>query len=326
MPAANNALLQVEFAQNPVAMMALTDSGDHKKFKSNQKFWSKMEGFEPVVLANGIRSGGQITSEGTNNKVLVAEVELNLNGAIETVAGDDVTIARPAADKVKKSSVTVNAAGAFAAVAGIDGDTFSDTRGANGGPPLIPVDSVEIGQVWFDDDAAAVVAEDEIHQVSNLHKEMASFPFNQIDYYEGSTSFADALPLIHTGTIAKAVWASFATPVFGKVDNADAFQPPRQTTTLNSTPTYDGARGSQSSSLNAGQFTALLEDGIIDPIMSPNVLGKTLWIRFYPNKSITSRYDVCQGAISVSDQYPSAANITGTFTITSDTAAIAVGA
>lgn len=323
MPAASDALLQVEFSQSLVPMMLLTDSGDRTKFNSGIKYWSGARGFEPVILPNGIRTGGDITATGVDNQINVSEVEANLNGVVHTEPSGNLTVTRPAITKVNISSVTLTAALALAVITGTDGDTFSETRAATGGPPLIPVGSIELGQVRLNSDTAAAIVDSEIKQTPGTHRELAGYPVEDLDPYFGTVTFSAALPAIHTGAVPKQIYAEFYTPEFIKVDDGDAFQPPQETFSLTSTTTYDGARGSSSSALNAGSFTALLKDGIVDPVMKK--VGDTLWIRFYPKKTITGRFWVVQGILGVTAQYPAAANINGTFSITSEQKAVAVG-
>ena len=64
-------------------------------------------------------------------------------------------------------------------VAGTEADgAFSETRAAAGGPPLIPVTSVEIGQVRLTaaSDAAALITSDEIFQNVGDHTERYDYP------------------------------------------------------------------------------------------------------------------------------------------------------
>lgn len=323
MPSASEAAIYLEFSQTLVAMAALTDSGDHTKFTSGVKYWSGARGFEPTILPNGIRTGGTVTGTAVNSQVSVAELECNINGVIHTEPTALLTVARPADAKVKISSVTINAALTLVMVAGTDGDTFSETRAAAGGPPLIPVDSIEIAQVRLDDETASVIAADEIKQVPGTHMELAGYPVEQMDSELGTVTMSAALPLIHTGVVAKSIFAEFYTAEFIKIDRADAYQPPTTTNSVTSTPTYDGPVGSSSESLNGGSFTVLLNDGIGDPIMKK--LNDMLWVKFYPKKTVTSRYWIVQGKLGATIAYPSAANISGAFTITPDKAATAIG-
>src|SRR5262245_6377418 len=233
---AEKARLYAEFGRVFVAMAALTDSGDHTVFGSGTppKFWSRVSGFEPKIRPNGMRSGGEITPGAGNSTVNVAASEVNLNGVITTVAADDVTFTRPANNKVKISSVVGTSGGAYAEAVGADGDSYSETRGAAGGPPLIATNAVEVGQVkLFDDGAVPVVAAD-IRQVPGTHMEMYNFPLWTVDYFKGQITFADALPLIHTGPVAKAVYAEYSTASFAPVTGANNVKPPIKTYSVTS--------------------------------------------------------------------------------------------
>ncbi len=273
MPSAENARLQIEAGQTLVAMAQLTDSGDHIKFTGVSGLWSGVAGKTPVIRPKS----------GANDQVTVAALEANLNGAIQSVAGADVSISRTAGGGTyQKHSIIVNNAGALAAVAGTEGGAFSTTRGAAGGPPFIPVDAVEVAQIWLTSDTAAPIQASEIKQVPGEHFERANFPLYTIDPYSGAVSFVSALPLSHTGSVPKRVYAEYYTPIFAPVPKARDVVLPERTFSINSEATYDGPEASASSALAQGSFTALLENGIDDLLVQ--LEGQNLWFKFYPDR------------------------------------------
>ena len=105
-------------------------------------------------------------------------------------------------------------------------------------PPLIPVDSIEIAQVRVTTSAAGAVAASQIYQVVGSHCERADFPLRTVNYDEGSVTFLDALPEIHTGTVPKKVYASYAEPIFADVALASDFVPPETSHSVTSTQVY----------------------------------------------------------------------------------------
>ena len=144
MATAENAKLQYEAGQTSTSMTALTNSGDETTFTSAASLWSKRAGYAPVVRPNGLLTGGAITPSATNDVVNVAAMTLNLNGVVTTVSAGTATVTRGvSSDTHNITSITINSSGAITAVSGTDGTTFSETRGAAGGPPLIAVDSVD---------------------------------------------------------------------------------------------------------------------------------------------------------------------------------------
>ena len=159
MATAENAKLQYEAGQNSVAMVELTNSGDETTFTSAATLWSGRSGYAPVVRPNGLLTGGAVIPDASavNNVVDVAALTCNLAGVVTSVAAGELTATRPATAVSKVISLTVNSSGALAAVAGTDGSTtaFSETRAAAGGPPVIPVGSIEIGQVRLTSNTAA---------------------------------------------------------------------------------------------------------------------------------------------------------------------------
>ncbi len=325
MSTAENAKLQYEAGQNAVAMSALTDSGDRTKFTSAATLWSGRSGSAPVVRPNGLLTGGAVTTHATNNTVTVAALTLNLNGAVTAVGAGTGVVTRPAGAVSKVNSITINAAGAIAVVAGTDGATaaFSETRGSAGGPPLIPVDSVEIAQVRLTTSAAAAVASTEIYQVVGLHQERADFPLYTINYGTGSVSFLAALDAIHTGTVPKKVFASYASPIFADVALASDFVPPETSHSVSSTQVYGTTLGSTSSTLGQGSFTAYLDDGVTDALVV--LKNNTLWFKFYPDR-YKSPYMLTQGKLGIARTFPAGDNLAAACTISASAAATEVSA
>jgi hypothetical protein len=329
MPTAENAKLQYEAGQNAVAMSALSDSGDATTFESGASLWSRRSGFAPVIRPNGLLTGGTVipAAAGGTDDIDVAALTCNLNGVVTSVSADaDVAITRPATNVAKVCSVTINSSGAVAIVAGSDGTdtTFSETRGADGGPPFIPTDSIEIAQVRVTSSTAAVITADEIKQVVGLHRETAAFPpLQDTDYRHGKLTFAQALPAIHTGSVPKAVFASYATAIMADVALASNFSPSVNTHTVSTTPIYGRVLGSSQASLQAGSFVAYLEDGVEDPLAQN--ADEILWFRFYPDR-FRSPYRLEQGKLGLTLNYPADDQITADCTITSESASVGVSA
>lgn len=321
MPTAQNARLDYEAAQTLYAMAALTDSGDHQTFTSSADYWSQKSGYTPDIKPNGILTGGVISpTAGQNDKVDVAALTLNLNGVVTAVAGSSgVAISRGVtSDTHRITSITVNAGGSVVAVAGVDGTAFSETRGADGGPPLIAVDSVEIGQVRVTSVSAAVVDETEIRQIPGTHQERANYPSYTADPLTGSLTFSAALPLIHTGVVAKRVYAEVYEPEFAEVVDATNFVPPETTHSISSTQVYKRAIGAVSSSLNQGSFSAMLTNGVTDPLVQ--LKDEKLFFRFYPDENQTEHL-ICVGTLGAARTFPPDNNIQGNFTINAEYAA-----
>jgi hypothetical protein len=325
---AENAQLDYEGGQNAVAMAALTDSGDQLSFTSPATLWSGRSGFVPIIRPNGLLTGGaSIPAISTTDDLIdVAALSCNLQGVVTAVGADtDVSCTRPSTAVSKVNSITVNAGGAIAVVVGSDGSTtaFSETRAAAGGPPLIPTDSIEIAQVRFTADTSAAVASAEIFQVVGLHRERADFPQYTVDYGSGSIDFLAALDTIHTGVVPKAIFASYSSPIFAEVALADAFTAPEDTHSVTSTQIYNTTLGSSSSTLNQGTFTAYLQDGVTDTLVS--LKNQTLWFRFYPNR-YNSSYVLAQGKLGISRTFPAGDNIAAACTISATQAATDVTA
>ena len=130
------------------------------------------------------------------------------------------------------------------------------------------MDSIEIAQVRVTTSAAGAVAASQIYQVVGSHCERADFPLWTVNYDEGSVTFLDALPEIHTGTVPKKVYASYAEPIFADVALASDFVPPETSHSVTSTQVYGTTLGATSSTLGQGTFTAYLENGVSDALVS----------------------------------------------------------
>ncbi|MCK2095628.1 hypothetical protein [Thauera aromatica] len=317
MATAENAVLEYEAGQTAFPMAPLTDSGDRKTFASLAELWSGRSGYEPVVRPDGVLTGGLVTPASGNDAVAVAALSANLAGVVETVAAvASLAITRPLTDVAQVFSVTLDSAAAVVVVEGVEGSgsAFSETRGAAGGPPLIPVGSVEIAQVRINTSAAAPISAAQILQVPGVHQELAGYPGHVIDPDSGSVSFYDALPLIHVGPAAKKVYASYAEPIFAEIDLASDFVPAEESYSSSSTQVYNGKTvGSASKSLGQAGFTAYLTDGVSDPLVG--LRGERLWFKFTPNKYQAGRAIMTQGVLGISRTFPAGNNISAACTV-----------
>ncbi|MEM1191559.1 MAG: hypothetical protein AAGI72_23710 [Pseudomonadota bacterium] len=302
-------LLEYESGQTSQAFEKMSDSGDATTFEAS--FDPISRATNPVVAPYGLVSGGKVTPTATNNQVAVAALTVQAPGmsgadadGIVAVNSGNLTITRAtASDTHSITSITVDNSGALAAVAGTDGTSFSETRGADGGPPFIPVDSIEIAQVRTTLSAAAVVLAEEIFDSPGTHTETVLTPVvSSINYALGTVTFAGALPAIHTGGFPKQVWIKGATPIFATVNKAADWVPAENTFSVSSTDTYDGPVGSSSTSLGQASFSMILEDGISDPILLQK--GNNIWFRYRADRDQTAIRQLTQGIFGVSRTNP----------------------
>lgn len=323
---AENAKIQYEGGQNQSPMDALLDSGDAITFESGAELWSRRSGFEPVVRPDGLINGGAISpaAAGSNNTVDVSALNAYVSGQnVVAAAQTGLTCARASTDTHIVHSIVVNAAGTVTAVAGSEGTSFSETRGAAGGPPYIPSGSVEIGQVRLSSQTAAPVKSGEIFQVVGVHQERYDFPIYSVDYRNGNVVFNSALPLIHTGDEPKGVYASYAEPIFADVPRGSDFVPSETSHSVSSTQIYGTTLGSTSSTLNQATFTAYLNDGITDGLVK--LKNEILWFKFYPNK-FQGNYILEQGKFGISRTFPAGDEIQASCTISPESAGVEVSA
>lgn len=325
-------IVRYESGQTSYAFQEMTDSGDQTNFSASFSPLSRVSGYAPTIAPYGLKTGGVITATGVNNEVQTSAMTLvapgmtgaDADGVVSVAADTSVTITRAVTtDTHMINSITVNSSGAVVAVAGTDGTAFSETRGAAGGPPLIPVGSVEIGQVRTTSFTAAPIVAGEIYQVPGLHLERSDYPTWSIDYVNGEVDFVDALPLIHTGPVAKKVYIKGATPLFAPVPKSSNWVPAEATYSITSTDTYDGPVGSSSSSLAQASFDAVLTDGHTDNVLSKK--GQNIWVEFRQDRDVTVPKQLTQGILGVTRSFPAGGgSVTASFTVTPETASVDV--
>ena len=328
MPDASNAILYFEADQTQSAITELTDQGDQKDYRNaSDHLWSGKAGKLPTITPNGVYDGGAIIPavSGSNDVVDIAECRAYIAGVLTTIsASTDEAIARPTVSDYVKYSIQITSGGAFSAVKGTEGSSFSDTRGAAGGPPYVLATSIELGQVWYDSQSAAVVATDEIKQVEGSSHERYDQPGWTVKYINSANGilgyagilFDSALPTIHTGDVPKDVYAQWWAPAFAEIPKSTDWVPPAQTVTINTEERYGATIGSVSRSMGAGGFNSLMRDNISDSILRN--LNQNIWFKFFPNRLNTNIYELAQGYLGATKNNPPGANINTDFVIAAE--------
>lgn len=321
----DNAVISYESGQSLQPFEELTDSGDQKNFTSSFAPWSGRSGFEAAVRPYGLVTGGAVSipASGSDDVVDVAALTAYMAGesgadadGLVTVAADtDVAINRATVGPYVINSITVDNTGAIAVVGGTEGTGFVETRGAVGGPPYIPVDSIEIAQVRLSTTAAAPVVASEIFQVVGAHTERSDFPVWTENEADGEVDFVAALPTIHTGDVPKKVYVKGNTPIFAEIPRTSDWVPSETTHTVNSTQVYDGTIGSVTSNIGQASFTARLKDGITDAIMGQK--NERVWVKFQQDRN-KAPYQLTLGKLGVSTQYPVGDHVLANFTVSAE--------
>lgn len=322
MPDASKAKLEMEQGQDFTAMGLMTDSGNHILYTSAAALWSRADGREPVFAVNGLTSGGAVVETTNNDEVSGAAATCNLNGVADTAVVADATLAVTrgiTTDTNIINSVTIDNTGTLVVIAGTDHTAFSAVRGDPGGPPYIPVDSIEVAQVRLTSIAAAPVLDSEIFSVPGLHTEWAVFPLFTQDYSEGDITFLQALPLVHTGDLPKRVYVEYYEPILQELTRSRDFVSAEDSHSVTSEQVYNETIGSSSSSLNQGSFTQLVENGHTDPIVIWK--NQILWFRFHQDRNKTA-HELVQGKLGIARQWPAGANISAACTISAESAGI----
>lgn len=330
MSISDDAIIYYEAAQTVVPMVELTDAGDQTFFKSADNFWSNKAGFKASVLPDGVINGFAITPGTANDTVDVAAGSGYQAGVKEEVsASSALSVPRPAVSNYQIISIVLTDAQAIAIEEGAEHTAFSAVRGADGGPPLIPVGYVELGQVRYSSQTPAVVLTSEIKQVQGDSIERFDYPiFSQkrINVTEGALGYAgveflSALPKIHTGAVPKSVYAEYYTPEFAELVDATDFVPAETTHSTTSTQVYGRTIGGSSETLNQSSFTFYPDDGISDPVFKEK--NKELLFKFKQNR-LDDPYIIQQGKFGVSRSFPSSDLVKVAATVSSNEAAAEV--
>lgn len=319
-----NSTVEYEAGQSQNAFAAMTDSGDHAKFTLASKPWSQATGYEYKVVPYGLATGGVISPAAAagNNNVDVAALTAYApgmtgasatTGQISVSAATNIAASRGVTNGYRITSITLDSTGAVVAVAGTESTAFTETRGAAGGPPLIPVGSIEIGQVRLSSITAAVIASTEIFQVVGTHQERYDYPVWSEDPIRGQVEFSSALPLIHTGPVPKKVMARVATPLFAAVEPARNWKPAETSNSASSQQYYNGKTvGAFTTSQGQASVELSLGDGVSDAIIAK--MGQNLCWRYKPDKYRTP-YQITQGVGSIARTNTAGASPTATITI-----------
>ena len=283
-------VIMYEAGQTAYPFEAMVNSGDNQTYTASFAPISGAAGFEADVLPYGIITGGLATPGDSADEVDISAMTLaapgmtgaDANGEV-TVAGATVTITRGSGSGFIVNSVTVDNTGGLAVVQGTESSSFSETRGAAGGPPFIAEGAIEVCQVRVSDTASSVLTANEIYRVSNLHREEANYPAYTLDQGEGVVEFATALPLIHTGGLPKKVYIAGYTPLFAPIPRCSDWSPAGSSISPQTVDTYDGTfSAGATTTLNSASFTAILDNGISDPIIEK--VGQVLWFEYRPDR------------------------------------------
>lgn len=331
MSTGKNAKILIELGQTLTGYTLMSDSGDSQVFYlSGVSVLSKKSGYEADVRPNGIVSGRNLLSAGTTNDTArIASFTAYSKGAEQSPSATNVTVPRATTGGYSKIiSVTMGTDGSIGKVAGTEGAAFSETRNAAGGPPYIPVDDVEIGQVRITGSTAAALTADDLHQVVGTSTERFDYPAwnvntigdgEKAETVRQKTAYVkmDAvLPGAHTGGAAKRIYTKYYEPVFAELTRTLDFTAAEESHTVTSQEYYRGTIGSVSAALGQGSFTALLNDGITDALIAEK--NEIITVKFFADEN-KAPYALTQGKIGIDRSWPYDNQIQAEVTISPET-------
>ncbi|WP_319521666.1 hypothetical protein [uncultured Desulfosarcina sp.] len=312
--------IQIELGRNLTDFVAMVDSGDHQVFNEGILYSGK-SGYEPVIRANGITEGSKLLSPHTSNDtVAVVAFKAQSKGIVRSVAAGTQTVTRPTTEDFKISSIIMDEDGNLGEAQGAEGTEFSVTRGANGGPPLLPADAVELGWVRMSSQSPAVITREEIYQDMGQHAEYAEYPAPEtFNLGKGSyaavaaeinahVKFNEALPLSHVDTKPKGVYVKYYTPTLTTLLNVHDFKAAELGVTKSSETMYEGsgvsgAIGSmKADSVGDVSFTVYAKDGVTDAIIRER--GEMVTVKWFPDAN-KAPYLLSQGMLGVVRDFPS---------------------
>ncbi|OQY25964.1 MAG: hypothetical protein B6244_14500 [Candidatus Cloacimonetes bacterium 4572_55] len=313
MGTAGNAQIQYESAQTLVPYAAMTDSGDQMVFTVAGPVWSGRSGYGPNVRPDGVVSGIDILSPGSGvNEIDSTGFIAWIEGVQKIVSGTTITVTRASSLTHVINSIVLTGT-TLSAVKGTEGSTFSTTRAAAGGPPYIPVGSIEIGQIKTSAQASALIESSEIFQTPNTHQERADFPLyrrpdntgrgilaSSISRKYAHIEFYEAHPLSHTGGVVKGIYIQYYTPTFTTIET-NGFSPGEVDSSQEYVQRYEEIYGHKVDSLRSAAFKAELTDGITDALSALD--GEMLLFKFFPNAG-TAPYMLTMGILRFSSAFP----------------------
>lgn len=317
MPSAQRGKIQVELDQTFTDYALMTDSGDHQIFTIGTLWSGKIA---PVIRPNGISSGRNLISpHADDDKVTIAAFNAYSKGTEYELDASTLELTRPSVSNYKKCSITMDEDGNIEEVEGTEGASFSATRGGEGGPPLIAVDSVELGQVWFSSQTSAAVDDDEIYQSANNHAEFASNPAVEYNCI-GKGSYADssaeknahvklsaAAMVNHTGSVAKRVYIQYYVPQLTTLLRVTDFKAAEVSASKTSETMYEGsgvsgAIGSiKADTIGDCTFIVFADDGITDGIVEQR--NQIITVKWFPDSNKVP-YLLTQGMLSIEREFP----------------------
>ena len=271
---------------------------------SASSYWNRQQGI--TVRIEGVIGSPTITpaAAGGDNNVDVAAFSYYAAGTTvaTSTAKTDLTLTRPASGKYNWNLIHVNkTTGAVTATTGTDGDAYSDTFAAAGGPPLVATTELIIGAVkWSSDTAAAVLASEIYYTLSDgtLIQERSDVPAYTIFPMEGGILLNEALIVAHTGSVPRSVYATFYDQYNLMQEIGDT-----ESWTLNmTTPTTElPAQNDIAAQFDIGTSSAtgtLKRFHVDERTWELVAQQKTGFLRLYPDSTDTTKYFECAAVFS----------------------------
>ena len=282
-----------------------------------------------TVRPDGHISGGSVTPNAANDKIDITAGAVYLGGERVTFsASSGFDVARPTLTHIKYA-ICVNTSGVISAEAGTEGGSFSDTRGAAGGLPLIPADMTQIASVQYSSVTPALVLASEISEIpigadglgGRVLYDYPNFELTihpdydaGIDYAHVTFNFAPAT--VYADADGARCYVDYSTPSFSEIGLSNDFVMPEETVSGNSTTVYRKVIKAVGRDQGDASLTIMGDDIVND--MKP-YRGKNVWVKAVFDPLIPTKYCMFAGSVGVATSIPADDNTTYSVTIVPQT-------
>lgn len=309
----------VQLGSTPKEAQAMTVDADNQRYRittatDGSPVWGVSMTYDdnPVRSADdgngfvyipGVSDRIKATPTSSNDQVSVParSVTIGSKAKVSIPANATLSIPRPAdgAAPFKQVAIVIDeTTSAYTVVEGTDGSSFSDTVGAAGGLPFIPVDNILVDVVKYTSATAAPVKATEIN-IALREYNNSPFTFYEIDRemddmgrYVGTLQgcmlkFATPQPAIHDGSAPRNVYIKYAIPLVSddSIVAATSFTPPSQVTASSQTPRFNrNFLSTEQTSFNMGsvELTYGTRAGLDDAVIGQLLRLGPVWMQVFP--------------------------------------------
>ena len=198
----------IEVSSEDAIYKDTTNLGD--RFKLNNGLLS-LENL-PLIMPNGIKSGGIIEANSNTDKIDIANANLYIGGTSLSLSGaTGISFTRSTNGAYQWILVSAKALAGSAIVEIITGEGSNSDWNTNygtamGSIPYCDTNSIILGYLKLSSTVAGTILASEIEQNNS---EYAISPSYEIDYLRGFIQLGNTLPLAHTGGLRRKIYCDY---------------------------------------------------------------------------------------------------------------------